>query len=1311
MAILTKAQLEALNQSSFPDQSTEAITPAILRNYNTQTIDTLVDSLDTGSFIQDLTSLNAFTASQLSINSGLNASTASQQISINALNAATSSYITESETGSFVTAINNNPLTPLTFTYDQPGISTNVTLDLPASIVSSSAQITALGFVSSSVTASSLITASFSGNTLTFTKGNGTTFGVVIPDVSGSTLPSGLLSSSVTNFTDYSASVDSRINAITGSGGTIPAGTVSSSAQIINYGIFATTGSNTFRGNQILQSGYIQLPNGFNMQGNVGDITNLSAPNTIQFITEPPAGPGGTNDIKFINRVSGSSIIFENTQAGSGNRIDLTGGEIRLQAQVASGSNGRITIGSNTTQIDAQFTPILAAAITSSGLLVNGNLTASLQQGYVWVGDASGKTTTVATSSFGGGGSTPAGTISGSSQITALGFVSSSVTASSLITASASGANITFTKGDNTQFTVTVATGSVTNAETASIAGNLVITARNGGASTLAAGTVVHITGASGDNPIFTTASYDNEALSSNTFGLLRYSSPSGADVEVVVGGIVTSVNTDPALGYAAGDILYLSSSGQFTNIQPQAPNQIVTLGQVLRAQQNNGSVYVSINNGWELNELHNVQITSPQTNELLAYESSSYGLWKNKSISTLGLATTGSNTFVGDETFADASGNASTISPWSGSFVLVSKGVTSGSAGLSNISSITGSVNLIFKANNPLTGSLTISGSSNIINAATSPTAGFRRQIGSNNIILTGVTPEISSSIAFAVGFSNNYANNVMRFRGPVSSSAWSFTNNIVNANLNIGNADATSANQAIAGGNISSNVLLAAVNYNAYTTPLVAQAVYQANLSVGNATLTAFSSSIAANNNIFVGNTFTVNNRYFGTSSTNAAQRLSLQNNVFGGFGTPTLTAEGSNTSTSAPREAIGNTTNGGGLAIGLVLSGDNSHLYSTLIHGSNLTVTGSNAYNTQASAGSTFIGRNNDRNGTRANSGETIFAVGTGTGTATRKTGFLIDSGSNTFIEGTLNVSGSTSFNGAVNITGSLTSSLTEGYVWVGGAGNVSTLAATSSFGGVTSAITASSLITASVNLNTITFTKGDSTTFAITVDTGSGGGGTVPAGTVSSSAQITNYGIFATTGSNTFTGTQTIQVADLITNGGVYFNGSPFDGGVPIDNKARWVITPGGTQFSQNFTSNSSANTNGVTVLYNNSTSSFESSIQLTAQQSGSQSNVIITNNSGSTNIELSANVIELSGSIQLPSGTNKPAGIVSVNGTATVTNSLVTTDSIILVTTQNGVVSGTEYPAVVTGKTNGSFDIQHNYGGNLSVGYLIINPIL
>jgi len=49
-------------------------------------------------------------------------------------------------------------------------------------------------------------------------------------------------------------------------------------------------------------------------------------------------------------------------------------------------------------------------------LVVEGNLTASLQEGYVWVGNSSGITTTVATSSFGGGGA--AFPYTGSAQIT-----------------------------------------------------------------------------------------------------------------------------------------------------------------------------------------------------------------------------------------------------------------------------------------------------------------------------------------------------------------------------------------------------------------------------------------------------------------------------------------------------------------------------------------------------------------------------------------------------------------------------------------------------------------------------------------------------------------------------------------------------------------------------------------------------------------------------------------------------------------------------------------------------------------------------
>ena len=82
-----------------------------------------------------------------------------------------------------------------------------------------------------------------------------------------------------------------------------------------------------------------------------------------------------------------------------------------------------------------------------------------------------------------------------------------------------------------------------------------------------------------------------------------------------------------------------------------------------------------------------------------------------------------------------------------------------------------------------------------------------------------------------------------------------------------------------------------------------------------------------------------------------------------------------------------------------------------------------------------------------------------------------------------------------------------------------------ATTASFalsGGGGSTNTGSLLTTASVSLNTITFTKGDASTFAITVDTGSGGGGAIATGS------------FATTGSNVFSGSQTFNTASLFLN---------------------------------------------------------------------------------------------------------------------------------------------------------------------------------
>jgi len=80
------------------------------------------------------------------------------------------------------------------------------------------------------------------------------------------------------------------------------------------------------------------------------------------------------------------------------------------------------------------------------------------------------------------------------------------------------------------------------------------------------------------------------------------------------------------------------------------------------------------------------------------------------------------------------------------------------------------------------------------------------------------------------------------------------------------------------------------------------------------------------------------------------------------------------------------------------------------------------------------------------------------------------------------------------GSLSISGSFTASLANGYAWVGDGNNRNSLVPTSSFGSVTSAITASSLITASFSGNTLTFTKGDSSQFGVVIPDVSGSGPT-------------------------------------------------------------------------------------------------------------------------------------------------------------------------------------------------------------------------
>lgn len=102
-----------------------------------------------------------------------------------------------------------------------------------------------------------------------------------------------------------------------------------------------------------------------------------------------------------------------------------------------------------------------------------------------------------------------------------------------------------------------------------------------------------------------------------------------------------------------------------------------------------------------------------------------------------------------------------------------------------------------------------------------------------------------------------------------------------------------------------------------------------------------------------------------------------------------------------------------------------------------------------------------------------------------------------------------------------TGSFTGSFTGSLFGTASFAISASRAVTSSFA-LTSSLSLRNITTASVASNTITFTKGDGTTFLITVNTGSGGGSTTPGGS-SGQMQYNNSNTFGGVPTLTYDGT--------------------------------------------------------------------------------------------------------------------------------------------------------------------------------------------
>jgi hypothetical protein len=202
------------------------------------------------------------------------------------------------------------------------------------------------------------------------------------------------------------------------------------------------------------------------------------------------------------------------------------------------------------------------------------------------------------------------------------------------------------------------------------VARNLEVEVRNQTGSTIAAGSIVYISGATGNKPLITLAQANNDANSAQTIGFVKTAIANNGTGYVIIRGELENIDTS---ALTEGVQLYLSPTvaGSWTTTKPSAPQHLVYVGIVIRSHPTLGTILVAVQNGYELNELHDVAIGTLANNDLLAYESST-DLWKNKTYSALGLLTSAdaASTYL-SKSGGTLNNNSSILFPVGGSFTV----------------------------------------------------------------------------------------------------------------------------------------------------------------------------------------------------------------------------------------------------------------------------------------------------------------------------------------------------------------------------------------------------------------------------------------------------------------------------------------------------------------------------------------------------------------------------------------------------------------------------------------------------------------
>ena len=236
--------------------------------------------------------------------------------------------------------------------------------------------------------------------------------------------------------------------------------------------------------------------------------------------------------------------------------------------------------------------------------------------------------------------------------------------------------------------TITSTDGSVTVTTTGSTADlsvavaasttNVICQVRNTTGSTLTKGTAVYISGATGQIPTVSKAIATSDSTSAQTLGLMTADLANNTNGYVTVIGLITNIDTS---AYTDGAQLYLSgtTAGTLTATKTYAPTHLVYVAVVEHAHPTQGKLFVKVQNGYELDEIHNVSAQSPSNGQTIIYNAST-SLWEKANL-TAGTGISVSNG-AGSITVGLASGYGDTSNPYASKTANYVLAAPNGSAG-----------------------------------------------------------------------------------------------------------------------------------------------------------------------------------------------------------------------------------------------------------------------------------------------------------------------------------------------------------------------------------------------------------------------------------------------------------------------------------------------------------------------------------------------------------------------------------------------------------------------------------------------------